>query len=78
METSKSIVPSLQRGDFLASIDYSEANLHIPIPESHWRVLCFTYNGLHAQCKGTSFWPQDGAVSVHQDYLVSLIAQVKG
>lgn len=43
METWRSIVASLQRGDYLTSVDLTEAYLHIPILEKHRKYLRFCY-----------------------------------
>lgn len=45
MEAVRFILPSTQKGDFLTSIDLSEAFLHIPIRESHRKFLRFAYAG---------------------------------
>lgn len=49
METLKSIMASIQKEDFLASIEPLEAYLCIPICKVHWRFLHFAYNGFHFQ-----------------------------
>lgn len=47
MNTLQSILWSIRRGDFLSSIDLTEAYLHIPIRQSHCKFLRFCYDGRH-------------------------------
>lgn len=49
METWKTIVGTLREGDFLASLDLSEAYLHVPIRPRHRRFLRFCYGSAHFQ-----------------------------
>lgn len=55
METLKSILETIQKGDFLASLDLSEAYLHIPIRPNHRRFLRFVYAGAHYQYRPLPF-----------------------
>lgn len=49
MESLRSVVASLERGEFLASIDIRDAYLHIPIARSHQRFLRFAVGSEHFQ-----------------------------
>lgn len=43
METWRTIMVVLEAGDFLASVDLSEAYLHMPVLPRHWNFLHFCY-----------------------------------
>lgn len=47
MESVRSVVASLQMGDFLASIDIKDTYLHIPIFQPHERFLRFAVEERH-------------------------------
>lgn len=49
MESLRSVVASLEQGEFLASIDIRDAYLHIPIAKSHQRFLRFAVGSEHFQ-----------------------------
>lgn len=49
MESLRSVVASLEQGEFLVSIDIKDAYLHIPIAESHQRFLRFAVGSAHFQ-----------------------------
>lgn len=49
MESLRSVVASLERGEFLASIDIQDAYLHVPIARSHQRFLRFAVGSTHFQ-----------------------------
>lgn len=45
----------IRKGDFLTSIDLTEAYLHIPIFPPHRRFLRFYYEGVHYQYRALPF-----------------------
>lgn len=47
LEMWKSIVASVQKGDYLASVELMEAYLHILILKKHRRYLSFCYRKFH-------------------------------
>uniref|UniRef100_A0A2D4J0A8 ribonuclease H n=1 Tax=Micrurus lemniscatus lemniscatus TaxID=129467 RepID=A0A2D4J0A8_MICLE len=55
MHTLQSILVSVRQGDFLASIDLTEAYLHIPIRPSHFKFLRFCYEGRHFEYRAMPF-----------------------
>ncbi|XP_053138354.1 uncharacterized protein LOC128339002 [Hemicordylus capensis] len=55
MESLRSILESLQRGDLLASIDLKEAYLHVPIHQDSRHLLRFKYSGVDYQYKALPF-----------------------
>ena len=73
METLRSIISAVQRGDFMASIDLSEAYLHIPILLSHRQYLCFCYNQQKFQYRALPFGLKS-APRVFTKVLVALIS----
>ncbi|XP_039189596.1 kelch-like protein 14 isoform X2 [Crotalus tigris] len=55
MQSLRSILGGIRQGDFLASIDLTEAYLHIPIHPAHRRFFRFCYRGRHFQYKALPF-----------------------
>uniref|UniRef100_A0A2H6NK21 ribonuclease H n=1 Tax=Micrurus carvalhoi TaxID=3147026 RepID=A0A2H6NK21_9SAUR len=55
MHTLQSILLSVREGDFLASIDLTEAYLHIPIRPLHFKFLRFCYEGRHFEYRAMPF-----------------------
>ncbi|XP_015682931.1 signal transducer and activator of transcription 5B-like, partial [Protobothrops mucrosquamatus] len=55
MQTLKSILASIRKGDFLSSSDLTEAYLHIPILQEHRRFLRFAYTHRHYQYRALPF-----------------------
>lgn len=55
MEILQSILETIQKADFLASLDLSEAYLHILIRETHHIFLRLAYNGEHFLVQSTAF-----------------------
>ncbi|XP_044151545.1 nuclear pore complex protein Nup155 [Bufo gargarizans] len=49
MESLRSVIASLELGEFLSSIDIQDAYLHVPIALSHQRFLRFAVGSLHFQ-----------------------------
>ncbi|CAJ0964903.1 unnamed protein product [Ranitomeya imitator] len=49
MESLRSVIVSMEKGEFLASIDIQDAYLHIPIFPSHQRLLRFAVQEQHFQ-----------------------------
>ncbi|XP_073409036.1 uncharacterized protein [Dendrobates tinctorius] len=49
MESLRSIIASMDQGEYLASIDIQDAYLHIPIAPAHQRFLRFAVNQNHYQ-----------------------------
>ncbi|CAJ0919880.1 unnamed protein product [Ranitomeya imitator] len=55
MESRRSVIASLEKREFLASIDIQDAYLHIPIFPLHQRFLRFAVNNLHFQFTALPF-----------------------
>ncbi|CAJ0958249.1 unnamed protein product [Ranitomeya imitator] len=55
MESLRSVISSMERGEFLASIDIKDAYLHIPIFPSHQRFLRFAIREDHFQFTALPF-----------------------
>ncbi|CAJ0949284.1 unnamed protein product [Ranitomeya imitator] len=55
MESLRSVIASLEKGEFLASVDIQDAYLHIPIFPLHQRFLRFAVNNLHFQFTALPF-----------------------
>ncbi|CAJ0964265.1 unnamed protein product [Ranitomeya imitator] len=55
MESLRSVIASLEKGEFLASVDIQDAYLHIPIFPPHQRFLWFAVNNLHFQFTALPF-----------------------
>ncbi|CAJ0954016.1 unnamed protein product [Ranitomeya imitator] len=55
MESLRSVIASLEKGEFLASVDIQDAYLHIPIFPPHQRFLRFAVNNLHFQFTALPF-----------------------
>ena len=55
METLQSIIPVMQEGDWMASVDLKDAYFHIPIFPDHWKYLRFLFGGQAYQYKVTPF-----------------------
>ncbi|CAJ0936289.1 unnamed protein product [Ranitomeya imitator] len=49
MESLRSIIASMEKGEYLASIDIQDAYLHIPIAPAHQRFLIFAIDQDHYQ-----------------------------
>ncbi|XP_078506932.1 uncharacterized protein LOC144767313 [Lissotriton helveticus] len=55
MLTLQQILPLLNQGDFLATLDLKDAYFHIPLHPSHRKYLRFTIQGRHYQFKVLPF-----------------------
>lgn len=55
MESLKSILDALQPGEFMTSLDLTEAYLHVPILPAHRRFLRFCVGGVHLQFRALPF-----------------------
>ncbi|XP_013921765.1 PREDICTED: uncharacterized protein LOC106548824, partial [Thamnophis sirtalis] len=55
MSSLRSILLVIQRSDFMASVDLTEAYLHIPILPAHHRFLRFSHKGHHLQYRALLF-----------------------
>jgi ribonuclease HI len=55
METLRSVIRAVKPGDWLASIDLTDAYLHIPIIPSHRKYLRFAVGGQHFQYRVLPF-----------------------
>ena len=55
METPETIRTSLQEGEWVTSIDFKDANLHIPIQEQSRKYLRFQVQGQTSQFKALPF-----------------------
>ncbi|CAJ0961645.1 unnamed protein product [Ranitomeya imitator] len=55
MESLRSVISSLEKGEFLASVDIQDAYLHIPIFPLHQKFLRFAVNNLHFQFTALPF-----------------------
>ncbi|XP_058049789.1 uncharacterized protein LOC131203498 [Ahaetulla prasina] len=55
MHSLRSILTNVRKGDFLTSIDLTEAYLHVPINRKHRRFLRFFYDGKHLQYRALPF-----------------------
>lgn len=55
MHSFQSVLENVQRGDFLTSIDLTEAYLHVPIHQGHRQYLRFCYSGKHLQYQALQF-----------------------
>ncbi|XP_029470567.1 uncharacterized protein LOC115098237 [Rhinatrema bivittatum] len=55
METLRSVIAVVHEGEFLTSLDLTEAYLHIPILQDHQRYLRFKILGQHFQFQALSF-----------------------
>ena len=62
METTQSVLDSIQKGDWMVSMDMSDAYFHIPIHQSSRKYLRFTFNlrtfQFKALCFGLTTAPQ--------------------
>lgn len=76
MNSLRSISDGLCPGDFLASIDLSEAYLHITIWPAHWKYLRFSYMGRHLQYRALPF-SLASAPRCFTKILVALIAHLR-
>lgn len=76
METIRSILKTIQKRDFLASLDLSEAYLHIPIRETHRKYFRFAYNGDHFQYRALPLGLKSSP-RVFTKVLVTLIAHLR-
>ena len=55
LDSIKTIVNSLRKGDFAVSIDLKDAYYHVPILPSHRKFLRFCYGGRHLQFRALPF-----------------------
>ncbi|XP_039176744.1 uncharacterized protein LOC120297791 isoform X1 [Crotalus tigris] len=55
MQSLKSILASVRRGDYLSSIDLTETSLHVSVRPHHRRFLRFCYGGRHYQYRALPF-----------------------
>lgn len=55
METLQSIIPMVQAGQWLASVDLKDAYFHVPIDRDQWKYLRFAIAGKAYQYKVTPF-----------------------
>ncbi|XP_013909106.1 PREDICTED: ubiquitin carboxyl-terminal hydrolase 7-like [Thamnophis sirtalis] len=55
MSSLKSILQGIRKGDFLASVDLTEAYLHIPILPAHRQFLRFSHKSRHYQYRALPF-----------------------
>ncbi|CAJ0933615.1 unnamed protein product [Ranitomeya imitator] len=55
MESLRSVIASMEKGEFLASIDIQDVSLHIPILPSHQRFLRFVVQEDHFQFAALPF-----------------------
>lgn len=55
MHSLQLILGGIRTGNFLTSIDLTEAYLHIPILASHQQFLRFCYTGCHFQYRALPF-----------------------
>ena len=76
METLCSIAEALQQGEFLTSLDLTEAYLHIPIFPTHRRFLCFCVGTHHYQFKALPFGLST-APRLFTKILVNLVVQLR-
>lgn len=73
METLKAITEILQEGEFLTSLDFTEAYLHVPIQKSHHQYLRFSVESRHFQFRALPFGVCS-APRVFTKVLVNLVA----
>lgn len=55
MQSLHTILLCIRQGDFLATIDLTEAYFHVPICPAHRKFLHFCYNGKHYQYRALPF-----------------------
>lgn len=76
MHSLQTILGGIRHGDFLTSIDLTEAYLHIPILPQHRQFLHFSYLGHHFQYTALPFG-LSLAPRVFTKVLAALIADLK-
>lgn len=76
METWRTITTTLDQGDFLTSIDLSEAYLHIPIHPSRRKFIRFSYGHHHYQYRALPF-VLSSAPRVFTKILVAPVAKLR-
>ena len=47
MTTLQGVIPLLQKGDYIATLDLKNAYLHIPMFRGHWKYLRFVIDNTH-------------------------------
>ena len=61
METPETIRLSLQQGEWVTSLDFSDAYFYIHINPRSRKYLTF-----HLSVHGSAIWPRDGSVGVYK------------
>lgn len=61
MTSLQEVIPQLQRGDFMATIDLKDAYLHIPINHKHKHLLRFVIHQNHYQFTVLAFGPNSAS-----------------
>lgn len=76
METWRTVMAALERGDFLTSLDLLEAYLHVLNLPSHRKFLQFTYGSSHYQYRALPFG-LSAAPRVFTKLLVAIVASLR-
>ena len=67
METSETIRTSLQKGEWVTSIDFKDAYFHIQIQEQSRKYLRFHVGGSDIPVQGSALWSVHSTLGVHCD-----------